>query len=146
MKTSKAGIDLIKSFEGLSLKAYPDPGTGGEPWTIGFGHTGHVKQGDIVTAEEAENILINDMHSAEHCIEENVRVPLTANEHAALVSFVFNCGCTAFKDSTLLRKLNANDYAGALKEFLKWNKSGGVVMSGLSRRREAEARLFMEEL
>lgn len=144
MKTSQAGIDLIKSFEGCSLVSYPDPGTGAEPWTIGYGHTGGVRKGDVVTSTEAENILINDLHSAEHCIDEAVRVPLTSNEHAALVSFVFNCGCTAFRGSTLLKKLNANDYAGAANEFQKWNKSGGNVMAGLTRRREAEANLFLE--
>ncbi len=145
MKTSQVGIDLIKSFESLRLKAYPDPGTGAEPWTIGFGHTGRVKPGDTVTESEAENLLINDLHSAEHCIDENVRVPLSSNEHAALVSFVFNCGCTAFKESTLLKKLNVNDYAGAALEFRRWDKSDGKVLAGLTRRRIAEEQLFKEE-
>lgn len=145
MKTSQAGIDLIKSFESCSLVAYPDPGTGGEPWTIGWGHTGRIKPGDTVTAAEADDILENDLHSAEHCIEDNVRVPLNANEHAALVSFVFNCGCTAFRDSTLLKKLNGHDYAGAALEFRRWDKSNNKVMAGLTRRRIAEEQLFKEE-
>lgn len=142
MKTSQAGIDLIKRFEGLELTAYPDPGTGGEPWTIGYGHTGNVKPGDTVTEAEAEEILRQDLEKFEDCVNAYISVPLTQAQFDALVSFAFNVGCGALKSSTLLRLLNNGDYEAAEAQFGRWNKAAGRVLAGLTRRREAERDLF----
>lgn len=142
MKTSQAGIDLIKRFEGLELTAYPDPGTGGEPWTIGYGHTGGVKPGDKVTEAEAEEILRQDLRKFEDCVNAYVAVPITQGQFDALVSFAFNVGCGALKSSTLLRLLNNGDSEAAAQQFIRWNKAAGRVLAGLTRRREAERDLF----
>ncbi len=143
MRTSDKGIELIKSFEGCELKAYLDAVN--IP-TIGFGHIANVRIGDTITQEKAEQYLRDDLQNAEDCIADYVSVPLNENQHAALASFIFNCGRTAFKDSTLLRKLNTGDYAGAAAEFGKWVKAGNQTLNGLVRRRKAEHDLFMEEV
>lgn len=142
MKTSQAGIDLIKQFEGLELTAYPDPGTGGEPWTIGYGHTGGVKPGDTVTEAEAEELLRQDLEKFEDCVNAYVSVPITQSQFDALVSFAFNVGCGALKSSTLLRLLNNGDTEAAAAQFGRWNKAAGRVLAGLTRRRGAERDLF----
>lgn len=140
MKTNDAGIELIKKFEGLYLKAYQDPiGI----WTIGYGHTGGVKAGQKITAAEAEALLRVDLLTAEGDVARLVKVPLTPNQHAALVSFAFNLGGGNLAKSTLLKRLNAKDYLGAANEFPKWNKAGGKILSGLVKRRAAEQRLFL---
>jgi len=115
MRTSKEGIDLIKEFESLELSAYPDPATGGEPWTIGYGHTSmagppKVFKGLRVTATEAEYILQRDLTKYEGGVERLVKVPLTQNQFDALVSFAFNCGVDALKKSTLLKRVNAKAF------------------------------------
>lgn len=142
VKTSQAGIDLIKQFEGLELEAYPDPGTGGEPWTIGYGHTGGVKPGDTVTEDEAEELLRQDLEKFEDCVNAYVFAPITQNQFDALVSFAFNVGCGALKSSTLLRLLNNGDTEAAAAQFGRWNKAAGRVLAGLTRRRGAERDLF----
>ena len=141
---SDKGIALIQEFEGLRLEAYPDPGTGGEPWTIGIGHTGGVKQGDTCTAEEADAWLREDCTDAELCIDDHVDVALTQNQRDALISFVFNLGCPNFRSSTLLKLLNAGNYNAAAQQFQRWDRAAGREMAGLLRRRKAEAELFME--
>lgn len=143
MRTSKAGIELIQEFEGLRLTAYLDSvGV----LTIGWGHTGgDVKKGMVISRPEALRLLINDLKVAERSIEAQVRVPLTQNQFDALVSFVFNLGSGNLQRSTLLRKLNSKDYAGAADEFPKWNKAGGKELAGLTRRRNAERDLFLKE-
>lgn len=140
MKISEDGIALIKEFEGISLRAYKDSvGI----WTIGHGHTGtEVCEGLEITEERAEEFLRADVHNAERCVERLVAVPLTQGEFDALVSFVFNLGCSRLRNSTLLRLLNDADYDGARNEFARWNKADGQVLAGLTRRREAEAKLF----
>lgn len=141
MKISQTGIDLIKSFEGLELKAYQDVvGV----WTIGYGSTGpHVKPGMVITPKEAEDLLRKDVSRFEACVDKQVTVPLSQNQFDALVSFAFNLGCGNLASSTLLRKLNVKDYKGASLEFVKWNRAGGKVLAGLTRRREAEKALFL---
>lgn len=142
--TNQAGIDLIKRWEGLELDAYPDPGTGGDPWTIGYGHTGpEVKKGLSITAEEAEDLLKKDLAKFEAHVSRLATVELTDNEFAALVSFAYNCGPANLGASTLLKKLNAGDYTGAALEFPRWNKAAGKVLAGLTKRREAEKQLFL---
>jgi len=137
-----AGERLIKSFEGLELEAYPDPATGGEPWTIGWGHTGGVSRGDRVTEEEADDLFDNDTDRFEAAVER-LAPKATDNQFAALVSFAYNLGEGNLEKSTLLKKHNAGDYAGAAKEFPRWNRANGKVMRGLTRRREAERALYL---
>ena len=139
MNVSEVGLDLIRSFEGLRLEAYDDSVA---VHTIGYGHTLGVCKGDTCTKEQADKWLKEDAHHAENCVNHSVSVDLTQNEFDALVSFVFNLGCGALAGATLLRKLNAGDYDGAGLEFKQWNKAGGNVLAGLTRRREAEAELF----
>lgn len=140
-QTNQAGVDLIKSFEGLRLSPYKDPvGL----LTVGYGHL--IKNGEhfgTLTEAEAEALLRADLHDAEAAVERLIKVPLTGNQHAALASFAFNLGEGNLAKSTLLRKLNAGDYAGAGFEFLKWNKAKGRVLPGLVRRRRAEMELFL---
>ncbi len=138
-----AGLALIKSFEGLRLEAYLCPAG---VWTIGYGSTGdHVYSGQVITEKEAEELLRKDLWRFEDCVSCSVTVPLTDNEYAALVSFSFNVGCGAFKDSTLLRRLNAGEPKPRVfsEELLKWNKANGQELEGLTRRRQAEVELAL---
>ena len=136
-------LTLIKPFEGLELKSYPDPGTGGDPWTIGYGATGpEIKPGLVWTKEQADARLASDVTKFALGVCKLVKVPVNANQSGALISFAFNVGLGALGSSTLLKKLNAGDYAGAAQEFARWNKAGGKVMPGLTRRRSAEALTF----
>ena len=140
MITSDKGIALIKQFEGLRLAAYDD---GGGVWTIGVGHTGpEVVPGLTIDDAEATRLLKSDLSAAEQCVDECVEVELTQEQFDALVSFVFNLGCSQFKASTLLRLLNAGNYEGAKSQFSRWNKDNGRVLPGLVSRRAAEAELF----
>lgn len=138
----QAGLDLIKSFEGCKLTAYPDPGTGGVPWTIGWGHTGpDVHEGLVWTQQQAEAQLAYDMVKYANQVTHALSGALT-NQHQfdALVSFQYNTGSLA--SSTLLKKHKAGDYTGAALEFGKWTHAGGRVLPGLVRRRAAEAALY----
>lgn len=140
IRIGSAGIALIKRFEGLRLYAYSDPvGI----ITIGYGHTKTARKGQAINEEKAESLLREDLLGFERCISQNVDVPLSQEQFDALVSFAFNVGCGAFGDSTLLRKLNNLDYSGAADEFPRWNKAGGAVLHGLTRRRNAERGLFL---
>jgi len=141
---SQAGIALIIDFEGMKLEAYPDPKTHGDPWTIGIGHTGTVKEGDTCTREEAIAWLREDCVEAEQCIDAHIQVDLNQNQRDALISFVFNLGCHAVKNSTLFHLLNGGNYAGAAQQFTRWVSPGSAVEKGLLRRRTAEAALFLE--
>lgn len=141
--TNQLGIDLIKSFEGCVLHAYPDPATGGAPWTIGYGHAGpDVRRGMSVTQGEAEQLLKKDLAKFEQAVGSAVHTPLNANQHGALVSLCYNIGPGNFSKSTLVKRLNKSDYAGAATCFAQWNRANGKVMAGLTRRRAAEAKLF----
>lgn len=145
--TSDAGLALIKAFEGLETAAYPDPGNRitGEPWTIGYGHTRGVRRGDTCTEEQATAWLREDLHAAEGAVRHLVDVPLAQGQFDALASFVFNCGATAFGNSTLLRLLNAGDVATAAGQFKRWNRGADGVLPGLVRRRAAERDLFISQ-
>ena len=146
MKTSQRGLALIAEFEGLELKAYPDPGTGGEPFTIGYGHTGGVKLGDTCTKAQALEWLAEDVVEAEEAIEKYVKVDLSQDQFDALVSFIFNCGAGNFKNSTMLSMINRGEFENAAAQFVRWNRAAGNVMVGLTRRRMAESSLFQSEL
>lgn len=139
---SARGLALIQEFEGLRLAAYPDPATGGGPWTIGYGHTKNVKPGDTCTEAEASEWLRIDCTEAEACIEAWVEPELTQSQFDALIAFIFNLGCGAFRNSTMLRLINAGNFDAAARQFGRWNHAGGKVMAGLTRRRTAEAALF----
>lgn len=137
-----AGERLIKSFEGLELEAYPDPATRGEPWTIGWGHTGpEVTPGMVITREEADRLFDADTDRFEAAVERLAPVA-TDNQFAAMVSLAYNVGTGNFERSTLLRLHNAGDHAGAADQFVRWNRANGQVMRGLTRRRLAEAELY----
>lgn len=142
-KISKRGLELVKHFEGLYLKAYKDPvGI----LTIGYGHTGlqhndgTVRLGRVISEKEAEDLLAYDMHQFEQRVLSLVAVPLTDDQFAALVSFDFNTG--GLHKSTLLKLLNKGDYCGASKQFEKWVYAGGKKLKGLVRRRQSERNLF----
>lgn len=145
MQTSDKGIALIKQFEGCKLTAYQDSvGV----WTIGYGWTQTVDgkpihAGMTIKQETAERLLKTGLVSYESDVSRLVKVGLTQGQFDALVSFTYNLGARSLSTSTLLRKLNAGDYAGAADEFLRWNKAGGKVLNGLTRRREAERALFL---
>ncbi|HFJ2439566.1 lysozyme [Enterobacter hormaechei] len=145
MQTSEKGIALIKQFEGCKLTAYQDSvGV----WTIGYGWTQPVygkpiRAGMTIKQETAELLLKNGLVSYESDVSRLVKVGVTQGQFDALVSFTYNLGARSLSTSTLLRKLNAGDYAGAADEFLRWNKAGGKVLNGLTRRREAERALFL---
>jgi lysozyme len=142
MKISKRGLDLIASFEGLRLKAYVCPAG---ILTIGYGHTGDVKEGDIITEEKAKELLAKDVERFENAVIVAVNVQMTPAMLDALVSFTYNVGEGNLRRSTLLKRLNAKDYIGAANEFLKWNKGGGKILPGLVKRRETERELFLSE-
>jgi Phage-related lysozyme (muraminidase) len=140
MKTSELGLNLIKHFEGLRLQAYQ---CSAGVWTVGYGHTSGVHPGDIIDEVQAGIFLRNDIAASESTVMRFVTVALSQHQFDALVSFVFNLGSGNFATSTLLRKLNAGDYAVAAEEFPRWVHAGGKPLMGLVRRREAERNLFM---
>ncbi|PHM49960.1 lysozyme [Xenorhabdus miraniensis] len=143
MEISENGINKLKSYEGLKLKAYPDPATGAEPWTIGYGHTKGVKPGQVITAQQAEAFLYQDLLPIYDAIHRLVKVSLTQGQFDALCSFIFNLGIGNFTYSTLLKKLNVGDYQGAAREFLKWDRADGRKIPDLLRRRESEQQTFL---
>jgi lysozyme len=144
---SKNGLHLTEQFEGCKLTAYPDPATGGAPWTIGYGHTGpDVHTGLTITQEKAEELLMQDTQKAAAAVNAKVTGDITQEEFDALVDFVFNVGAGNFAASTLLKKVNAGDIHGAAAEFEKWDMAAGKHMAGLLRRRHAEAEEFLSRL
>lgn len=139
--TGEAGLSIIRDCEGLRTTSYRCPA--GIP-TIGYGHTGpEVKDGQTITKEEADRLLRDDVKVAERAIKRLVKVQLTQGQFDALVSFTFNLGAGNLQSSTLLKKLNASDYAGAAEQFLVWNKAAGKVLPGLVKRRERERQCFL---
>lgn len=148
-KTSAAGVNLVKKFEGFSAKPYPDPGTGGVPFTIGFGSTYYedgrkVTMADPpITEERATKLLMNMLEHYERGVDSMCRDDITQNQFDALVSFAYNVGLNALKSSTLLKKLNLNPNDPTIRdEFLRWNKAAGRVLKGLTKRRTEEANLY----
>ena len=138
-----AGLELIKAFEGLRLESYICPAG---YLTVGYGSTGeHVYPGQTITEQEAEELLRTDLWRFEDAVSCNVAVPLTDNEYASLVSFSFNVGCAAFKDSTLLKRLNNGEPKGRVfsEELPRWDKANGEPLAGLTRRRQAEVDLAL---
>ena len=139
MQISQEGIALIKKFEGCELEAYK---CAAGVWTIGYGSTKGVEEGNIITQEEADNLLLEEMHEYEGYINDMVTVDLKQNEFDSLVSWVFNLGPSNLSSSTLLSRLNNKVWDDVPNQIKRWNKAGGQVRQGLVRRREAEALLF----
>ena len=139
MRTSSAGIKLIKRWEGCKLKSYLCPAG---VWTIGYGHTKTACSGMKISQFEAERLLREDLREYEKAVRAFVRVPLTHNQFDALVSFTYNVGTTAFGNSTLLKILNQGRYNTAALQFHKWVYAKGRKLTGLVNRRNAEYALF----
>ena len=138
-------VDIIKKFEGLRLEAYRDSAG---VWTIGYGHTGpDVLAGEVITDERAVQLLITDIAWATNTVRRAIRVTLTEEQRAALISLTFNIGSAAFLSSTVLRRLNASNFEGAADAFLMWNKitvnGQKVISTGLKNRRERERTIFL---
>jgi lysozyme len=143
MRNIDAAVKLIKDFEGLRLNAYV---CAAGKRTIGYGHVilpgdGHMEH---ITEAEADALLEKDLGRFCEGVERLITLPLADNQFGALVSFAFNAGLGALAKSTLRRKLNAGDYAAVPGELMKWTKAGGKELSGLVRRRKAEAELWGE--
>jgi lysozyme len=139
MKISEEGKALIKKFEGCELDSYI---CSGGVWTIGYGHTAGVKQGDKINQDEADHLLTGDLEEFEGYVSNAVEVALDQNQFDALVAWTFNLGPSNLKSSTMLKVLNEENYSKVPSEMKRWNKAGGKVLEGLIRRREAEALLF----
>jgi lysozyme len=138
-KYSPGGLAFTEYFEGCRLAAYQcEAGV----WTIGYGHTKGVKPGQWCTREQAEQWLIDDVAGAEAAVNRLVKVPINQAQFDALVDFVFNLGEGNFAGSTLLKRLNAGDYAGAGAQFGAWVRAGGHVSNGLVKRRKDNEELF----
>jgi GH24 family phage-related lysozyme (muramidase) len=139
-RINAAGLKLLKQYEGLRLEAYQCPAG---VWTIGYGSTDNVTRGMKITEAQAEELLKKDLVRFENAVRSLVSVPLSDEQFSALVSFTYNVGIGALRDSTLLRLLNQWQYVDAASEFLRWNKAGLQVLAGLTARRNAERMLFM---
>ena len=140
MKPSERGLALIRQFEGLRLAAYKcSAGIS----TIGWGTTKGVKMGMEITRDEADRLLLEDAQRFADHVKALVKVPLNQNQTDALVSFVYNVGPAAFGKSTMLKLINQGLLEDAANQFLRWNRAGGQVLAGLTRRRIAERELFL---
>jgi lysozyme len=148
MKVSATGLDLIKKHEGLRLTAYPDPATGGEPWTIGYGITssagvGKITKGMRITLAEAEDMLRRALMVYERGVQDTLTRRPTQNQFDAMVSLAYNIGVPAFRKSSVARFFNAGEIDKAAGAFLMWNKAAGKVMPGLTKRRASEREWFL---
>ena len=134
-----AGLDIIREFEGLRLTAYLCPAG---KWTIGYGHTLTAREGQTITKDEAERLLREDVGRCEAAIRRHVKVPLSANQFSALCSWVFNLGEGNLMQSTLLQRINEGGYARVPEELMRWVFVRRQKFKGLTRRREAEVKLW----
>lgn len=144
---------FVARWEGELLTAYLDTIASPAVWTIGYGHTGPIRdprtgrmrpirEGDRISRRYAVKLLAADLRFAAREVARLVKVPITVRQRMALISLLHNIGPGAFAASTLLRKLNAGDYRGAANEFLRWKFAGGQVIPGLLNRRRAERWMF----
>lgn len=144
-KINQTGLDLIKEFEGFRSEAYLCPSNIA---TIGYGSTFYpdgrkVKLGDRITREEGEKLLMTTVQTFADAVNKTVKVSITSNQFSALVSLCFNIGVGAFQKSTLVKVLNQGNYGEAANQFLRWNRGGGQILAGLTRRRTRERELFL---
>lgn len=138
MKISNNCVELVKQFEGFEAKAYKCPAG---VWTIGYGHTLNVRPNDVITEPQASTLLEEELQ--DYATKVAKIVPnASQNQFDALVSFAYNLGVNALGTSTLLKKHLAGDYKGAQAEFLRWDKAGGKVLAGLTKRRQQESALY----
>ncbi len=140
MKPSNKSIELVKHFEGFESAAYLCPAN---VWTIGYGRTKNVREGDVITEIRAERDLLEELEEFGEQVLSVVDVELNQNEFDALTSWTYNLGVGNLRSSTLLKKLNAGDKNSVPSEMLRWNKANGKVLNGLTRRRQAEADLWI---
>ena len=143
MKVSQDCVELVKHFEGFEDTAYLCPGN---VWTIGYGRTRNVNEGDRITEPQAERDLLEELEEFKHQVLNSVKVELKQNELDALTSWTYNLGVGNLKSSTLLKKLNAGNKSEVPAEMIRWNKANGKVLAGLTKRREAEAELWAKEV
>lgn len=145
MRTSLEGQRLMHHYEGLKLKAYPDPATGGAPWTIGYGDTGpDVVPGLVITKAEADRRFANRLAKEfEPAVSRAITVPIKQEMFDAMVSLAYNIGVANFKNSTLVNLVNQGMKADAALQFIRWDKAAGKRMLGLLRRRSAEMAFFL---
>ena len=141
MKVSQECIDLVKFFEGFEPRAYLCPAN---VWTIGYGRTKNVKEGDELTELQAERDLLEELDEFAEQVLNTVKISLDQNELDALTSWTYNLGVGNLQSSTLLKKLNSGDKNSVPSEMIRWNKAAGKVLAGLTRRREAEAKLWVK--
>ncbi|MCQ2608551.1 MAG: lysozyme [Bacteroidales bacterium] len=143
--------DLIKKFEGCSLKAYPDPATGGTPWTIGYGSTMDkngkpFKKGDIITQSEAEALLVRDINKIQNELQKDAKLAkLSENAIDAIISLCYNVGIGSFKRSKCYKAIIENDLETVCRQW-DWFKANGKFMKGLARRRIAELGEFLNNV
>ena len=148
-EAERIALDMLKQFEGFRADPYPDPATGGEPWTIGYGSTRDLQGIPVgpntppITEVQASQLAMLDMLAAFNAEASAIKVPLTAHEQAAIEDFIYNIGAGNFRDSTLLRLINQKQMALAAKQFELWDRADGRVMAGLLRRRIAEEQTFV---
>ena len=143
MNIGTKGLDLIRFFEGLELNAYQ---CAAGVWTIGYGHTKDVQQGMTISEARANEMLAEELNEYESYINGLVTVELNQDQFDAMVSWVYNLGVGNLKASTLLKVLNAGDYDGVPAQMMRWNKAGGKVLEGLTKRRQAEADQISQEM
>ena len=139
MKTGTEGVELIKHFEGCRLEAYLCPAN---VWTIGYGHTSGVREGDVIDQEAAEALLIEDLEEFEGYVNDMVEIGLKQNQFDALVSWTFNLGPKNLEESTLLNRVNYGPLNDVPTQIERWNRAGGKVLEGLVKRRAAESALW----
>src|SRR3954468_8202997 len=153
MQPSQRCIKLVQEFEGCarkrpdgSMEAYPDPGTGGDPWTIGWGSTGPaIKKGVVWTEQQCDDRFVEHLTEFAASVAKAMRhARANQNPLDAMVGFAYNLGAGNLSASTLLKKHKTADFKGAAAEFAKWNKANKKVMAGLTRRRAAEAPLYLK--
>lgn len=142
-------IDMLKSFEGLhrkradgKIEAYLDTNAKPPVWTAGWGHTKTARPGMVLTEEQAVALKKQDLSEHEQNVKDFVTVPLTQGQFDALVSFSYNVGRNNFRKSDVVKAVNAKDFEAAKRNLRKWNRAGGKVLDGLTKRREAEIALF----
>lgn len=137
--TNHTAVQIIKEEETLQLEAYELGGV----WLIGYGHLMLEGEKDVITEEEADAFLRDDLHWCEGAIERYVKVPVTLNEFSAMVAFCYNVGSGKTRGSSIVKKVNTEDRSGAADAFLLWNRMNGVVMAALANRRARERTLFI---
>ena len=138
-------ISVIGGFEGLRQTAYPDPATRGQPWTICWGHTSHVTPGERASISECKALLLADLDREDNAIEKCIHVAMPETREVAILSLAHNIGAAGVCKSSVVRDLNAGNVRAACDDFLKFDRAAGIRMPGLTRRRQQERSLCLED-